>query len=83
MITDQTMLSTSCWKSAKICVIRVLKMTSHSEGIIYKVRSCELERFIRGLLLKKASNVGSASEVKVKSRVGRPLARLSPPKNCT
>ncbi len=49
-----TSWSTSCWKSAKICVIcviRVLKMTSHSEDMINVVRSCELKRFIRGLLL--------------------------------
>jgi hypothetical protein len=51
-------MSTSCWKSVKICVIRVirvirvLKIASHSEGITYKkVRSCELERFICGLSL--------------------------------
>jgi hypothetical protein len=38
--------------------IRVLKMASHSEGIIYKVRSCELERFIRGLpLINKATSL--------------------------
>ncbi len=31
--------------------IRVLKTASRSEGIIYKVCSCDLERFIRGLSL--------------------------------
>jgi hypothetical protein len=33
--------------------IRVPKMASRSEGIIYKVRSCDLVRFIRGLSLRQ------------------------------
>ncbi len=33
--------------------IRVLKTASRSEGIIYKVRNCDLVRFIRGLSLIK------------------------------
>ncbi len=58
-----------------IRVIRVLKTASRSEGIVNKVRSCDLVRFIRGLSLNHKNH---SSDIKSRPHFSRTQAQITP-----